>query len=301
MAVDRRLAAIDLHDKLELENAFARRLVSLNGQIVTRYGRALGTTGEVIDMVNQFGDQLATLLLTHYGRVAGAFSRRCTRLLPGEIQLTQDEEAKLDAAVDSVALARARPTAELILSTTQQHANQALLMAQQDAVERAGEGQPMSSREIALVAAAILRRKLAGRVSGIAITETQAIAEMAKLVELQVLLGQELFIELETRAHQSTAVKEWVSQGDSVVRPTHINADSVQVPVESPFVIGGQLLMHPGDRSLGAGPEETANCRCSSVPDLASVASARQDIVGTDNTRFPLISLVDDAISALLQ
>lgn len=305
MAVDRRLAAVDLRDKIALENDIAARLRRLNAQILSRYARRLGIAGEVIDIPAEFGEPLTDLLLTHYGRVVAIFGRRSNRLLPDELQLTDEERVKLGVALDGLTSARAPEQAARILATTQAQAFQALMQAQADAVERTLAGEPMSSRDIAMVAAAILRRRLLGRVTGISILETQIIAEAAKQVELQVLLDQEPFTEPETRARFGATVKEWVSQGDSLVRDgpvfNHLDADSIQVPVEEPFVVSGQLLMHPGDTSLGATMGNVAGCRCSSVPDLASVASARQDIVGIDNTRFPLISLVDDAINALLQ
>jgi hypothetical protein len=63
--------------------------------------------------------------------------------------------------------------------------------------------------------------------------------------------------------------KRWVARMDGIERPDHHNAHlrySVQaIPVNEPFVIGKKAsrLRFPGDTALGAGPEQTFNCRCS--------------------------------------
>lgn len=59
--------------------------------------------------------------------------------------------------------------------------------------------------------------------------------------------------------------KEWVSRGDDRVRFTHTHAslDGQKKPISQPFVsASGAQLMHPKDRSLGAGDSEIMGCRC---------------------------------------
>lgn len=48
---------------------------------------------------------------------------------------------------------------------------------------------------------------------------------------------------------------------DTRTRMTHRIADGQKVPMWSPFVVGGSLMMHPGDPE--APPDEVCNCRCS--------------------------------------
>ena len=57
--------------------------------------------------------------------------------------------------------------------------------------------------------------------------------------------------------------KEWMSLADARVRDDHADADGQRVPLDEPFTVGGDELMWPGDTMLGAGPDETINCRCS--------------------------------------
>lgn len=56
--------------------------------------------------------------------------------------------------------------------------------------------------------------------------------------------------------------KRWVSQRDEKVREAHDEADGQEVPVDEPFTVGGELLMYPGDTSLGATAKNIINCRC---------------------------------------
>jgi hypothetical protein len=54
--------------------------------------------------------------------------------------------------------------------------------------------------------------------------------------------------------------KTWVAHHDERTRATHLEADGQTVPIDQPFVVGGERLRYPGDR---VGTEaEIANCRC---------------------------------------
>lgn len=59
--------------------------------------------------------------------------------------------------------------------------------------------------------------------------------------------------------------KQWWSAHDNRVRDTHKDpsVDGVSIPYDEAFTVGAYKMMRPGDASLGAGPEEIINCRCS--------------------------------------
>lgn len=65
--------------------------------------------------------------------------------------------------------------------------------------------------------------------------------------------------------------KAWQSRMDGIERPDHHNASlryqAQPIPINQPFVLGrlNSRLMFPGDPTLGAGPEQTFNCRCSVI------------------------------------
>lgn len=66
--------------------------------------------------------------------------------------------------------------------------------------------------------------------------------------------------------------KQWLTSRDSRVRtPTksspfdHRSADGQVVPIDQPFLVSGERLHYPGDRSLGASAGNVINCRCTVV------------------------------------
>lgn len=57
--------------------------------------------------------------------------------------------------------------------------------------------------------------------------------------------------------------KRWDAIIDDKTREDHVDVNGAVVPIDEPFIVGGYEMMYPGDESLGAGPEEIINCRCS--------------------------------------
>jgi SPP1 gp7 family putative phage head morphogenesis protein len=55
---------------------------------------------------------------------------------------------------------------------------------------------------------------------------------------------------------------EWVATADDRVRPSHEDASGQIVPLDEPFIVGGEEMMFPGDP---AGGDEAINCRCVEV------------------------------------
>jgi len=66
--------------------------------------------------------------------------------------------------------------------------------------------------------------------------------------------------------------KRWLTSRDARVRRPqgqspwdHLSADGQTVPVDAPFIVSGEPLMYPGDRSRGASAGNLINCRCTVV------------------------------------
>lgn len=58
-------------------------------------------------------------------------------------------------------------------------------------------------------------------------------------------------------------MKIWVAATDARTRDTHLAMNGQAVPMDQPFESpSGARLMYPGDSSLGAGPDEIIQCRC---------------------------------------
>lgn len=56
--------------------------------------------------------------------------------------------------------------------------------------------------------------------------------------------------------------KTWITKRDNKVRHTHTVLDGVTIGIFDTFNVGGYEMHFPCDESLGAGPEEIVNCRC---------------------------------------
>lgn len=63
--------------------------------------------------------------------------------------------------------------------------------------------------------------------------------------------------------------KQWMSQRDSKVRPSHVSADGQIQPLHEKFSVGKAKLLHPGDLTqIEKNPEELHGCRCAIRPIL---------------------------------
>jgi len=102
-----------------------------------------------------------------------------------------------------------------------------------------------------------------GRSQVIAITETTNSSNFAIQTEAEVIVAPQNRDEA-IAAGIAVALlwQVWSTQRDNVVRATHVAADRQRVRIGAPFRVGGSLLKHPGDNSLGAPAKETTNCRC---------------------------------------
>lgn len=68
--------------------------------------------------------------------------------------------------------------------------------------------------------------------------------------------------EMETAKILGLKYKEWKTELDSRVRPTHIVMEGVKIPIDEPFLVGNSLMMFPKDQTYNPEPEEVCGCRC---------------------------------------
>lgn len=57
-------------------------------------------------------------------------------------------------------------------------------------------------------------------------------------------------------------LKMWMSSPGKRTRKSHRRADNQKQERDQPFVVGGDKMMYPMDRGLGAAKKEIINCRC---------------------------------------
>ncbi len=264
----------DLREKLKLERLIAEELKNFNRRMVRSTVKEYAQTGRSFEAA-ELQPELTEILAEHYERVAPEFDSQITQVLPDDIAGTDAETAAIAAALAIFFSARAPEQAEIITGTNQSNIEGSIDQAVMISQEEAAAGRPQTRTEIALIAGAVLSRKLNGRVTGISSLETQAPAETAKATEAQVLTGQPPSV-TGGSPREVPVTKEWVTVGDERVRAAHVGADSQVVSLNQPFTVGGQLLRWPGDVGLGATAGNVINCRCSSVVTVSDVFAERR-------------------------
>jgi SPP1 gp7 family putative phage head morphogenesis protein len=126
--------------------------------------------------------------------------------------------------------------------------------------------------------------KLSARVQD-AVEVTKPRAEVIARTEIMRASNQGSIMTM--RASELVTMKSWLATPDLRTRPSHRAADGQIVPLDDPFVIGGQVdeegnvivegvkLDHPGD-PLGP-PNETIQCRCTMLYEVADVELDDED------------------------
>lgn len=56
--------------------------------------------------------------------------------------------------------------------------------------------------------------------------------------------------------------KKWIASKDDRTRTSHLEVDPTPIEMDEHFIVGGALMMHPGDGSSNVPASEVVNCRC---------------------------------------
>lgn len=246
--------------KLRLEAGLAADvrgvLRGLNADFADGYAR-----GRRFPDVNQARPLLTALLAAHYQLVGKTFKdnlRSSVATPKGWVTLLEVKAtpAQVDRAVNTRLVAnvqtRARRQAGYILSTFAERLRNAVKRV---VVAAAAEGVSLTDAAVAARASADVAAVIPAEAATVAVTETQHAAELTKFIEARAL----------TEANVVDAEKLWKATLDERTRIAHIFADGQQVPLDDPFIVGAEELLHPGDESLGASLWNVINCRCNTL------------------------------------
>jgi len=221
-----------------LRNGFARRLTSLLSaefrRVASALAKAYGSSEATDRAIKIHNHKLLRILEPEYRRLFMEFGPRGVRLARGQTKEEPDFQALADAFVKKWAKKR---TGE-ITATTQQRLT--------DIVAR-GSAEGLNEREVA----ESIDNEIGGdfgynRGKVIARTESHA-ASQAALITGVASLGVDF-------------LKEWVSVKDKRTRDDHRDVDPKPIPMDEPFMVGGEPLQFPGDPD--GPPEQVINCRC---------------------------------------
>lgn len=241
----------NLRKKLRLEKRLAaklRRFFNSQNDLVEDVYRRTGTQ---ID-ASVKTDELEQTLNNHYREAANAFSseivRELNRVLVSEgFEKIIPDNPELSLALLMFINQTIKNSAHQITTTSNKEIASAFQKAGGDLDD----------------AMATLRTRGKNRAHTIAMNENQKAVEGVKQttgetvhrVANSALLGAAFLRQFKT----------WVTRMDAKVRSVHRLALFQTVPADEPFIVGGEMLMHPGDWSLGASPENVMNCRCNAV------------------------------------
>ena len=246
-------AARQLARKLKLEAILTRELMVWFRSISATIKPVLRHTGS-LPSIDHFRIDLVALLRKHYSRVGNAFMGDVSLMKQWQIKQTDDEQQSINDATLAAFLAwsvtHAQQQSAYIIATTQDDLQSIYADAQ---TRLAQDGEQDNVGKLSLLVAAAFAASYIGRTSVIATTETQSSAEQAKL--------QEANATMQVVRREST--KTWHTLLDDRTRASHVLADLQEQPRSTPFTVGGERLMIPGDTSLGASPSNIIGCRCS--------------------------------------
>ena len=128
------------------------------------------------------------------------------------------------------------------------------------------ENETISGFKMKMLAMVPVRTKLISNV------ETQPVYESASLINAvekdpedssPEMIGSAIAFGTLGSIFLSKRTKTWVSIFIPTTRDAHAMANGQTVEINRPFIIGGEQLMFPGDRMLGASPSNYMNCYCS--------------------------------------
>jgi hypothetical protein len=252
----------DTKEKIELE-------AIIGGQLLRKYFSPISSAfflsysqNGVIPPLDQHHQQLNNILNSNYSKTAKQFSRQIRDAL-GRLANAATINDNILFGLELKQRIDVFFSQDSISSTTENDLSRAvrdILLA------AAVAGITLTDQQVARQAQTKFDSLSRARVDTISMTQTEQAAEGAKHTEAGVLQKDNaVFPSADVDFATATVRKTWVTVMDNRVRPAHVLAEGQRVPLTQPFTVGGELLMHPGDSSLGATLGNIINCRCSSV------------------------------------
>lgn len=261
--------------KIALESTFFPEVSSYLNKILKDFKRIFSATGLLVNS-DEYMDTTTELLKKHYTRVAKAFENNLRSSIKEKKQFGSfEEETKkeltqaneiIDASLIMFIMDASKKRARFLIDTNNK---EILKKIDKSRIELAEEGivNP-TNKQIADKSSKMLEKTFNGRKETITITETQFMAESTKQIESNVLTGEKPYqnfpIAKGTSIIIMTGKKTWRAVLDGRTREAHAITDGQVRKLFEPYTVAGELLMYPGDSSLGAGVENVVNCRCDS-------------------------------------
>jgi hypothetical protein len=253
--------------KVALEQPFKKELREnfdrIKNVALARYRR-----GKESLSASNFNFKTESLLKKQYRRTSNSFkdeARLYAAKKSFEIkQLEDDINKNINTALSVYIPTEAEKSARIIDDTTVKNISDSFSESRAE-LEESNKEQTVAA--ISALAGIKMIQKFYGRVEGIAMTETQKMAETTKYTEAAAIStdGQSNVSPSGFLSANPSVDKKWFATLDQKTRAAHVSASGQTVSINEPFVVGGEMLKYPGDSSLGASASNVINCRCDSL------------------------------------
>lgn len=251
------IAAASLASKLKLESLFKPSLNSFFSQIGKDIAIVWAAT-QNIPSLHSFQTELVSILRSYYRKIAKEFNSKLSdRIIMPELTALIQNDNKIPHNIVTYINNHSVDQAHIILDTTRKDLQE---IAAKEIMKVAVNGQLTTDYTLGKSIQKAFEQSAESRTEIIAITETQIAAESIKFIEAQGI--DALANGLEDKPE---ITKTWSTILDNKTRHAHAAADMQVKPLNAPYIVKGQLLMFPGDVSLGATLDNIMGCRCDSV------------------------------------
>jgi hypothetical protein len=245
--------------KLTLELALYGSLLPIFRGFSTDLRKHYAKHGNMIH-THDFRADVKKKLEKHYNKVSEKFAKTIVNKI-GKPDNHDQIIVSILTKTDIHNQLRAAESAKIIANTTHQDMIESIIQAINEVKTK---GEQITSKNVANIAEIRLKKKMHGRLTTIATTETNNPAEHTKQTEIDYLNHHDAIIKNE-KIREKTKKKQWLAILDKVTRETHAESDMQIVDFNDAYIVDGEKLMYPGDMSLGASIGNTINCRCSSI------------------------------------
>ena len=272
--------------KLSLEKKFSAVLWPFLKDISRAFSAVYSDTGAIIN-ANDFMLDLAAIIEKVYINTGRTFSESFESDIDKQLaeSTKEDEESErtkfliwwkesrkeaesiINEGVAMYAVVRALQQSTLILNTTDDVIRRSVRRIRDDAIT---DGIELTNKQISKRARKEIDKINRLRVPVISETEVQNASMTAKQIEAEETniasaQRQGLDEDIPESVTQEQIKKTWVTMRDDLVRSKHKRAEGQRQLLKDPYLVGGELLMYPGDTSLGATAGNVINCRCNSI------------------------------------
>jgi len=253
-------AAKDLALKLSLEAGLLISLRGLFGELSGDFVKSVTATG-AIPSVDDFRQELNRTLNDHYINVSSKFDQQVLDAIGTSEQLARVQQQIIQGNAIHAAI-KAPKSAAQISQTSLGNMHEAL---QTTAIEAAQQGEILNNKQLADRSKLKVDQSFDAKSPVIAATETNNAAEQAKQHEINTIVTTSVVAAEILPTPITIPKKKWSAILDERTRLWHAEADGQVRDFDEPYIVNGELLMHPSDDSLGASPNNIINCRCSST------------------------------------